>query len=340
MKNLKVELFPGFVLDHPIGVSSCHFSGNEKSLDFIISQKPSFITLKSTSDNFGGDGIGNRSLQRLDKIGIPMSFASDGPRGLELLSIKRTFELIKFVKGRDSKIPLGVSFIYSNNIKNYLAVFEDANIDYIEINFKYFMRDEFALFNDDPITYAEKYLNLIVESISMKLLDTRLPLILKLSRDSFGITSRYFLKKLEAASVGKKIGLIMANTSRVLLPNRLSEFSLSEKGRLSDLKNRVKYQALSGASLYPGTLNMVYNSSLNSKLPIIASGGIIDGYHAIQAMMFGAKAIQICSAFHKFKNDCVKRLKLDISDFLSKENLEISDLRKQIIVDDPISYEP
>src|SRR5450759_5188746 len=124
MKSLKVEIFSDLVLDHPVGVGSSHLTGNEKSLDFVIRQKPSFLTIKSTSNSYGGEGKGVRLLQKLYLMGMPFSFASDGPRSLELLTTKRTLQLIQFVRSKDTNIALGVSLLHDENFENDLKLFE------------------------------------------------------------------------------------------------------------------------------------------------------------------------------------------------------------------------
>lgn len=333
--NLQVKLFPDITLQHPLGLSSSHLTGDEKSLERVLAERPSFVTLKSTSDKFGGQGKGKRVLQRIDRFGVPFTIVSDGPRQLELLTSKRTIELVHFVRSIYPNIVLGASVLYDEALQKILPIIEQEGVDYFELNFKYFMRDWTTAFDSNPAKAMRHSFDEVLTIVEKALHHTHLPILLKFSGDVFWLTSTKYLQKLAKTIAGYHVALILTNSKRWIIPTAMDKFLTD------DIKAKTAFRAVSGSALLPETLTLVNKVSQIVKTPIIACGGILDGHHVIASILLGATAVQVCTAPTVRGISCISDIRQEIADLLKSQNImELGSLKRFAFFVDPVKYVP
>lgn len=314
MVNLKTELFSDFILRTPIGISSSHFTGNEKALAFIVKQKPTYLTIKSTSQLLGGQGKGKREFRNLERIGIPCAVYSYGPYELELLDLSRTLELVRFVRSLDQTIILGSSILHIENFETLLPAIEDMGVDYFEINFKYFARLQNNSYFDEPHSAIDDSVDKFGKVIQQVITHTNLPVLIKLPRDAPWLFTKNFLEKLNNMASGQKIGLIIANSHRFFIPPNPDRVTQN----IYSVDSKQMFGALSGTILLPETLTLIRQIAMHCNLPIIASGGITNGYHVLVAAFLGASAVQVCTALNLRRGNAYNDIHDELIEYLDK----------------------
>lgn len=80
-----------------------------------------------------------------------------------------------------------------------------------------------------------------------------------------------------------------------------------------------KMGGISGAALRPIAVRCVYDIYETVKIPIIGTGGIINGRDAIEMLMAGATAVGIGSAVYYRGIDVFKKICTELEDFMKKE---------------------
>jgi len=317
MKIFQTSVFEDLCFSEPVGIASSHLTGDEKSLDAILEQCPPFLTLKSTSQRYGANGVGNREFRHLEKIGLGKSFYSFGPYELELLNVARTIQLIDYVKKKNKEVKLGVSILLSEEMPPILQALGKSNYDYLEVNLKYFTREIQQVFRNDPISVIETSFSKIGEAISECLKLSQKPVFLKITRDMPWLVSYKFMEILSRLSVNKRIGLVVANSRRLITPPNSDKLidTLKDKASINKL-----YGAVSGNILFPETLTIIKELREITQMPIIASGGIMSGSDVVLAKFFGATAVQICTVINVSGISSINDIRHEISDILDQLN--------------------
>jgi len=295
MEKSKYIMFKDLSFTEPLGIASSHLTGSEKALDAILQQHPAFLTLKSTSQKHGSIGVGNRELRNLRKIGLQNSFYSFGPYELELLNISRTKELVEYVRHNEQNIKLGISILASENLANILRALRNTKFDFIELNLKYAARENQDSFFSNPIIAIESFFDCLEKQVSECIENTKKPIFIKLARDMPWIISVKFIRLISNLDKQNRIGFIIANSRRLIIPPDPEKVIELMKKKVS---NNILYGALSGNVLFPETLTMIAEMRKLTEKPIIASGGIMSGSDVVLSMYLGANAVQVCTALN------------------------------------------
>ncbi|MCB8978723.1 MAG: nitronate monooxygenase [Ardenticatenaceae bacterium] len=276
-----------FTLSSPLWVASSHFTGNQAAIRHWVTQSPSAITLKTTSEKLGGDGrSGHRTLQPIDSD----SFYCDGPKSLELLNLEATKKLLAFAKNMLPNSKIGISILLGEDYKKCDCEISPFNPDFVELNLKYSFRTHVA--DCEPILeqIAEKTLFIQSEVDKFLAIFKDKPVFIKLTREIPWLGSTT-----EMHSIVKSLhnhgnaGLIVANTAKHIIPPTMAGSSYA-------LENGI----LAGSKLFEKTYQLVkviYPIAKKMRIPIIATGGISNYKRVLDILAAGASAIQLCSVF-------------------------------------------
>jgi dihydroorotate dehydrogenase (NAD+) catalytic subunit len=83
-----------------------------------------------------------------------------------------------------------------------------------------------------------------------------------------------------------------------------------------------KVWRLSGTAIHPSAVYCVAKLARTVKIPIIGTGGIMNGEDAVEMMMAGASAIGICTVALLEGPSAIRRIKEEISSLLLKRNVK------------------
>lgn len=304
--KLDVKLFSDFILRNPIWVASSHLTADETTLKKWSAYKPAALTLKTSSLAEGGDGRGGRTYVRLSQR---PSWFTDGPREVELISGRRTKELLNFAKEALPDSLIGVSILQDEDYKEFKQFTEGA--DFVELNTKYTGRlPESAEWPSYLEFHAHQHQDLINHITDFSDTFSHIPQFVKLSRDFPWLTpckelELFSQKLIELLSAGRRIGLVIANTPRLRVPPTALS-SKSDKGPKRAMKPiELSDGVLCGEDLFLGTYNLIREIRLSrilpETIPIVASGGILSLGDVVDILFAGAVAIQMCTAFEEKK---------------------------------------
>lgn len=293
--DLAANLLPNLTVVDPCGVASCHLTGDVRSLRRVLAHNPAFLTLKSTSQRHGGAGSGSRILRHLDAIGIDSAWYSFGPYELELLTVEHTVKLARVVKMVNPAVVLGASILCSEDFMRVAPPIEDAGVDFFEINFKYLVRENTALFHRDPAASLDQTLQDVITLAHAFSQATEKPFFLKLGRDLAWLGSISAMQRLTAALDPRRCGIILANSRRFVAPPDPRQ----PIGDPVALRGEQLYGSISGATLLPETLTLLKQFAQGTPAHLAASGGISSGYHALMTARLGAQAVQLCSGLQQ-----------------------------------------
>lgn len=297
--DLKVELFPGFILSGPIWIASSHLTGNVPAIGHWTKYSPAALTLKTTSFQHGGEGVGQARIYRRFKNSP--SFFTDGPKNLELLSGETTLRLYDKTRLLLPDTLIGPSALQGENYGELRDLL--PSIDFVELNTKYSAR----LGNIDSsfVDYQrDAHIQLLeeVRKFSDAFGDT--PQFIKLTREFPWLVpceewDTFVSLILQLRSEGRNIGLILANTPRSLVPASMVRDTPQERG--IELSGGV----ITGDVLFIKTYDLIRNLYRNSagldNIPIVATGGIMTLPQVVDMFYAGASTVQLCTAFHEYK---------------------------------------
>ena len=143
---------------------------------------------------------------------------------------------------------------------------------------------------------------------------TKKPLLIKLSPNVMGITD---LAK--AAEAGGADGITAVNTGG--------------PGMIIDIRSRKpilggKIGGVSGDALRPIAVRCVYDIYEAVKIPIIGTGGVLNGDHAIEMILAGATAIGIGTGIYYRGIDVFKKVTEELRIFMESEGIsELAEIR-------------
>lgn len=96
----------------------------------------------------------------------------------------------------------------------------------------------------------------------------------------------------------------------------------------SDLKGRAYVSGLSGPMVRPIGLKFVSDICTHLELPVIGIGGVEDWKSAVEYIMLGATAVQVCTAFMWKGQGMGRRMARGLSDFMARHDYQsIEDFR-------------
>ena len=286
-----IELINGLTLEDPFMIASSHWTANEAAFRHIAKVAPSAITLKTTSETHGGEGIEKSGLKRnkqrlYDSFNNNLATFTDGPKTLELWDIVTTYKMTKIAKSTlPGNCKIGLSILQG---EDYLRISKSLDLtlyDYIELNFKFSFRP-IEKFLEGSLTEIKTDLETFLSTFSPK------PLLIKLSRETSLLIGTKKLKELINIINAHGAGLIVANSKKCLVPP-----SLTRGQEPNELDGVVV-----GEHLFLDTYNMIgslkRNYNFDGTFPAVAaSGGISNIGQIIDIMAVGADAIQLCTIF-------------------------------------------
>ena len=267
MMNLKVNI-AGVEFENPVTTASGTFGYGREYAQFIDLNRLGGISVKGVSNT---PWKGNPPPRIMETNGGMLNSV-----GLQNPGVDYFIEHeISFLRQYSTKIIVNAC---GHSVEEYEAVCEklnEADIDVVELNIscpnvyeggKAFGQDIDAV-------------NLVVSRSKAKL--TKKPLMVKLSPNVTDIAS--IAKAAESAGA-----------DALSLINTLIGMKIDIYKRQTPFKNKVA--GLSGPSIKPVALRMVYQTAKAVQIPILGMGGISTGEDAIEFMMAGARAIAVGTA--------------------------------------------
>jgi len=251
---------------------------------------PAALTLK-TSD-IDPKREDTRSVREKTEKILPRygrSFYCDGPKQEELLTYERTAELLKFAKEKLPKTKVGIS-VLASDAQDYAKLRGMCEgTDFCELNLKYSFRIKE---NPEHLKESAKTFEAILKEIERFLKAfAGLPAFIKLSRElSWLPGSGEFTKFLELLVKHGKAGLIIANSLKLDIPPFLA----------GGVEWELKGGVFCGERLFDQTIDLLEKMKKEckeKKVPLVATGGMIDPEYTIIAIRAGACAVQLCTAF-------------------------------------------
>lgn len=294
--DLSVELFPGFIIDSPFGIASCHLTENRKAIEAISKLNPSFFTLKTTSIIYGGNGKGKRLFFELKQLTQTGTYLVDGPRAFELLDLEETINILDFSVEACAKSIIGVSILAGEDYEKIFKVVEIHRARYIELCYRYIARKHSIILDIDPPQFMKITFEYVYNDLKKALSYTSLPILIKLARDIPWITSNLYMHQLLGLAPNK-LGFILADTTKNIVYQQDKSFN----------------GAITGSILLPETTNIINKNATCGITPIIASGGIMNAQDAFNIFRNGAMSVQLCSTLQKnhliYYNSILKEFK-------------------------------
>jgi len=287
-------------------VASSHLTANENSFRRLSEVAPSAVTLKTTSQKYGGDGKGGgRRKVDLDGPGGVLTGAyTDGPKPLELWNLEATIQGTQDARrhlGADCAIGLSVL-----DKEDYVDLAKRLPLDeyqYVELNWKYALRD--AEYADLPgkLDEARQDAERFAQAFSSK------PLFLKLPREASPLIGTRQMSDLLGALDSRHIALIVANSRRAPVP--------LSRSRQSGKPDTLNQGVLVGDLLFLETYDLFRRLGTHRHIPaLVATGGVMDIGSVIDLAAARAVAFQLASAIDAYGHQVLTLLRYQLETVL------------------------
>lgn len=300
-KNLGVNI-AGVLFKNPIMTASGTFGSGKEYSEFIDLNNLGGIMVKGVSYE---PWRGNDSPRIAETYGGMLNSVGLQNPGVH----KFVQDDIPFLKKFDTKIIVNVC---GHTLEEYIKVVEvlnDTDIDMYELNISC------PNISEGGITFGTDC-NMVSTVVSEVKKISKKPLIVKLSPNVTDIVS---IAKAAEASGADALSLI----------NTLLGMKIDIYKRQPVLANKMG--GLSGPSIKPVAVRMVYQVSKAVNIPIIGMGGITTGEDAIEFIMAGATAVAVGTA--NFMNPYATIDILNgVKDFMKNNNIDdINNLRGAVL---------
>lgn len=218
--------------------------------------------------------------------------------------IKNAKEELDIYKNENQNNPL-IGSISGSSISDFCQcaeIMDSYNVDLIELNFSCpYMSKELG----KPIAYDAKETYKATQEIR-KLV--KKPISVKLSANVYNIG--------EIAKMAEDAGA-----------NAITAINSIGPGMLIDIKMKKpilhnKIGGISGAGIKPIAIRSVYEIYENVKIPIIGTGGIINGNDAIEMIMAGASLLGIGSAISAYDLKAFNIITNKMKEFMEAEKIK------------------
>jgi dihydroorotate dehydrogenase len=305
-------------LREPLWIASAHYSQDTSALAAWRDQgvAPAALTLK-TSQRTPPVENGKTTLRfatypHFSRFG--RSYYCDGPKHKEFLPYAATASLLTQAREILPSSKIGVS-VLAHADENYAELAGQVpEAAFAELNLKYSFRiksESAALLAiatsqfEATFTEIERFLAAFAGK----------PVFVKLSRELRWLPETAELTRLvQALSNHGKAGLIVANSEKMNVP----PFMVA--GQEKSLSGGV----MCGEHLFDDTINFVTGICKTAEpagVPVIASGGLIDPEQVCTALMAGAAAVQLCTAFVYLKLPYYNTLRLNLQSRIEMQGL-------------------
>ena len=264
--NLRINI-GGIELKNPVMTASGTFAAGREYSEYIDLNRLGAVVVKGIATN---PWPGNPPPRIAETYGGMLNSI-----GLQNLGVEHFIkEDIPFLRGFDTKIIVN---IIGKTIEDYCEVAErlqDADIDIIELNISCpNLKEGGVAFGTNPISVAE-----VTREVKKY---SKQPLIVKLSPNVSDIV--------EIAKAAESEG-----ADAISMINTLLGMAVDIHRRKPVLANITG--GLSGPSIKPVALRMVYQTFKAVTLPIIGMGGIMNSDDAIEFIMAGATGVSVGTA--------------------------------------------
>lgn len=291
MARLNVN-YAGLVLENPIIIASCGFTGNIESIKKIVQYRPGAIVLKSLFEeqilNEAYSGIHENEYDYPESLDYIKQYT-------RMNNLSKYLELLKEAK-KLTNIPIiaSINCVTATEWTNFAQEIQSAGADAIELNI--------SILSTNP-DYSAVENEKIYFDIIKKMNDiVTIPITIKVSNNSSGLS--HLLRSIDRYNIVK--GFVLFNK------HYCPDIDIHQ------LKI-VQSQVFSSSKDYPETLRWTAIMSGILKHDIVATTGIHDGETAIKFLLAGAKAVQISSVLYKNEMSIIQDIKDEIKNWMDQK---------------------
>ena len=217
--------------------------------------------------------------------------------GLSCKNLKESLSELKIIL-KNTKVPLIVS-VFGESVEEFGLITREVNKikpNAIELNISCPNVDKVPFSTNNELSFS------VVQEARK---NTRLPLIVKLSPNVTDIV--------EIAKSVEKAGANVINAINTVAGMKINVDT--GKAILTNKKGGV-----SGKAIKPIAVRCVYDIYENVKIPIIGTGGVLNGRDAIELIMAGASAVSVGSAVYYKDIGVFNEITEEIEEFMLKNN--------------------
>lgn len=285
MASLKVN-YAGLILENPIIIASCGFTGNIESIKKIVNYKPGAIVLKSLFEeqilNEAYSGISQNEYDYPESLDYIKQYT-------RMNNLSKYLELIKETK-KLTPIPIiaSINCVTATEWIDYAREIQNAGADAIELNVSILSTNPDYSSSDNEKIYFD-----IIKKISEII---TIPITIKMSNNSSGLAN--LLRSIDRYNIVK--GFVLFN--KHYCPD------------IDIIQQKIVHSpVLSTSQDYPETLRWTAIMSGKLKHDIAATTGIHNAETAIKFFLAGAKVVQISSVLYKNEMSVIQDMKDEIA---------------------------
>jgi dihydropyrimidine dehydrogenase (NAD+) subunit PreA len=336
MVDLSVNL-GGLKLSNPFVVASsdigCHLGQIKEAADWGAA---AFIT-KGCIPRQSAAGLSRKPRFRVNLSKGTLS----GVAGFRRLSLDQAKELISNAKN-EVAIPVGANIIVGPPSEDEAKVVTEAagtlfesGADFIEINASANLSAHFGESETRGQTgecfmnrIAAGYSECVREAIAKVKSVVEVPVLGKVAYPNMNIPA--LIHAMEKAGVD---AVEIGNSGMAVLPDTLDIYHPERTGKIFASADKSLGLSLFGDPLRAIAQAYLIRSAKQIKTPILACGGIMDWRHAVEAIMCGASATAMCTAFMLYGFEILKDMARGLEIFMEEQGYQSLGEFRGILVD-------
>lgn len=306
MARLNVN-YAGLVLENPIIIASCGFTGNIESIKKIVQYRPGAIVLKSLFEeqilNEAYSGIHENEYDYPESLDYIKQYT-------RMNNLSKYLELIKESK-KLSNIPIiaSINCVTATEWIEFAQEIQKAGADAIEFNI--------SILSTNPDYSAQENEKIYFDIIKKVNEVVTIPITIKVSNNSSGLS--HLLRAIDRYNIVK--GFVLFNK------HYCPDIDIHQQ-------KIIQSHVFSSSTDYPETLRWTAIMSGILKHDIVATTGIHNGETAIKFLLAGAKAVQISSVLYKNELSIIQDIKDEIKNWMDqKEYKSVSDFCGKLRMD-------
>jgi dihydroorotate dehydrogenase len=301
----------------PLWVASAHLAWNRTSIDAWARQgvAPAALTLKTckqTRHNEETKELRFSTEPHLPRFG--RSFYCDGPKQKELLTYDEVEELLPYAQDTLPGTQIGISVVAGGEEDYAGLAAMTTKAAFVELNLKYSFRIQAA--NLAFLELAPQRLADILGQVGQFAAAFKgKPIFVKIPRELDWLPgSRELSQLLDVLQNHGDAGLIVANSKKMDIPPFL----------MSGEEQSFSGGVICGEHLFDQTISLIQAfapACAERRIPIVATGGMLDPEHVLMALRAGASAVQLCTAFVYYRLEYYDTLKWNLTNRVEVQGL-------------------
>lgn len=264
-----------------------------------------------------------------------------GIAGYRRLGLDQAVQLIAEAK-KEVEIPVGANIILGRPSEEEGEIVTQAakalcetGADFIEINASANLSAHFGETERRGQTgeyfmveMSAKYPGFVGETIARVKSSVDVPIIGKVAYQNLNVPAM-----LEAMEKAKVDIIDVGNSGMALLPDTLDIYHPDRTGKIFDSADKSLSMSFTGDRFRAAAQAYLIRSSKQVKTPIIGCGGISNWRHVVEAVMCGATATSICTAFMLHGFEILKEMETGLRGFMEEQGYQSLEEFRGIVLD-------